>query len=227
VESRVRENFTHGLVGEVMPMRKLFKRRGFTLIELLVVVAIIGILVSTLLPALSKAKAHAKTIACSNNEKHFGIAINMYCDDNFNYYQDNYAPSIGGFGYWQKFSFLGPYLKPDLETGYNVDYYFPCPSASPNEVYYSNHWYYAMHGSLRLQKRSMIKRPAARGIFLDSQQRKFFTSLIYLDGVTDPGQSAVYRHNNGLNLLFADGHVEYYRRDDLLANRLTLFDFTN
>ena len=41
-ESRVRENFMHGLVGEV----KLIRRRGFTLIELLVVIAIIGILMS-------------------------------------------------------------------------------------------------------------------------------------------------------------------------------------
>ena len=41
-ESRVRENFMHGLVGEVKPVR----RRGFTLIELLVVISIIGILSS-------------------------------------------------------------------------------------------------------------------------------------------------------------------------------------
>ena len=45
-ESRVRENFMHGLVGEV----KLIRRRSFTLIELLVVIAIIGILTSILLP---------------------------------------------------------------------------------------------------------------------------------------------------------------------------------
>lgn len=32
-ESRVSEKFTHGLVGEVKPVRKSTTRRGFTLIE--------------------------------------------------------------------------------------------------------------------------------------------------------------------------------------------------
>lgn len=45
-ESRVRENFTHGLVYEAKPnpLLRSGTRKGFTLIELLVVVAIIGFL---------------------------------------------------------------------------------------------------------------------------------------------------------------------------------------
>ncbi|MCH2204727.1 MAG: prepilin-type N-terminal cleavage/methylation domain-containing protein [Lentisphaerales bacterium] len=54
---------------------------NFTLIELLVSIAIIGILTSITLPAISKAREEGKRAFCKNNLKQNGYAINIYADD--------------------------------------------------------------------------------------------------------------------------------------------------
>lgn len=54
------------------------EKKAFTLIELLVVVSIIALLVSILLPALGKAREHAKQVVCSTHLNQIGAAINLY-----------------------------------------------------------------------------------------------------------------------------------------------------
>jgi len=57
-------------------------RQGFTLIELLVVIAIIALLMSILMPALSRVKDQAKAAACLSNLHQWAVMWSMYAEAN-------------------------------------------------------------------------------------------------------------------------------------------------
>ena len=72
-------------------MQKITKNsnKGFTLIELLVVIAIIALLLSILMPALSKVKEQAKIVVCTSNLSQAGKGVYTYATE-----FDGYLPPM-------------------------------------------------------------------------------------------------------------------------------------
>jgi len=64
---------------------RLRNRPAFTLVELLVVIGIIALLISILLPALSKAKAQANNVKCLSNVRQLAMACKLFAADHQRY----------------------------------------------------------------------------------------------------------------------------------------------
>jgi prepilin-type N-terminal cleavage/methylation domain-containing protein/prepilin-type processing-associated H-X9-DG protein len=199
--------------------------RIFTLIELLVVIAIISILASMLLPALKAARDMAKRTSCANGLKQFGIAFSAYEGD-FNEWFPRSAEvddgtSTGTMKQWDMM--MAEYI------GY--DYYqlgkpnlFHCPAAEYTVLggtppHRSRG--YAMNGNLvkeysgQLFLGKITKVPYPSKLTLLAEINYQGAEHIVgghasnLEYILECNKYRQFRHNNGMNVLFTDAHVDW------------------
>jgi prepilin-type N-terminal cleavage/methylation domain-containing protein/prepilin-type processing-associated H-X9-DG protein len=216
--------------------------RGFTLIELLVVIAIIAVLMAILMPALNRAREQGRRAACLSNLKQLNLAWSMYADGNddrlVNGDTGEYSIHPNEKSWVLKDYTTGTTLQQKRDAIVNGALY---PYTQTTKLYKCQTvgfgaGYQAASQTLRtysvadamnckdwpdmkavmLKKRTDIKSPAFRIVFLD-------------DGGTNPsamGGWTVYtnqeswwdpppvRHGDGTNFSFADGHSDYHKWKD-------------
>jgi len=142
------------------------KRSGFTLIELLVVIAIIAVLMSILMPALSKAKLQAKNVICLSYLHQWALAVSMYANDNKSAFPSGSGGTTGG---WAWMEMLRPY--------YNDDRILMCPMATK----VVNNYDYAAGGTFHVWNPGTVQEPLYGSYGLNGWLSK-----------PEPGQSSIF-----------------------------------
>ncbi len=215
------------------------RSRAFTLIELLVVVAIIAILASMLLPALSKARDKARQAVCQNLLKQQGQGWHLYCDDFDGYFPEVTAPNP----FWSWPNLVKPYLggkydttTVDAKIRENSKLYL-CPQdetplklagpwPGPVLPYVYTMVSYAADQSMcdwtfTPRKIDAVPNTSNTLMLTDANYFRFAgyegnaaTGHWLYDSFTKLDDVAESRHSGGVNVLFVDGHVQGVKRID-------------
>ncbi|MBU0607012.1 MAG: DUF1559 domain-containing protein [Armatimonadetes bacterium] len=190
-------------------------RRGFTLIELLVVIAIIAILAAILFPVFAKAREKARQSACLSNLKQIGLACHMYCED---YDGLNVRAYYGGPVVLRWHQAVAPYMKNtdllrcltskqlvDPYSGLYMSYGMNTFNFDPGV--YPSFWYGPDD--------SEVADPSGTIFITDSAHPTDTTQGSYYVGggatFAEPVTRVGYRHNDGFNSLFYDGHAKWLK----------------
>ncbi len=202
-------------------------RFRFTLIELLVVVAIIAILASLLLPALSQARAMAKSTQCINKLKQMGMGCAMYIGEWDGYFLDGspcpmLPEAIHPYQPYNWMRRLAEYLSlPDknrLKPVEDKAKTFTCPQEPAGEFngnYPSWHinQFIASFGSPgsfkadRPRKADSITLPSAKVYFGGGTINSAFYHGFFYPSYLTTGQLEMRHPGSKVNILFVDLHA--------------------
>lgn len=205
------------------PAQRVTCRRAFTLIELLVVIAIIAILAAMLLPALASAKQRAWATTCVSNLRQISLGMKLYADDNRDYY-----PESGGLIPWTNTtSTAGTSWMEQIYPYIGTTNVYHCPANMLVPVDRQS-WFNYFNG---VRAAYVAAGDQEASVF---NSRIMFPSAYVLSGDTldfevedsdkdDYTQNCVggaangapwedwQAHNGGQNILFADGHAQWYK----------------
>jgi len=214
----------------------LRSKPGFTLVELLVVIAILAILASLLLPALSAGKARALTTSCLNNQRQLGLAWTLYASEAGGRLPLNLDSVVNGIhrsppGSWVTGSArwdadpatitratLFPYAQSIKIYHCPADHSCLVGTSTPRLRSVSLSIYMAGDDCVSnfmvypLMKFSEIRHPSQSLTFLDEDENGINNGgFLYASKIDEWLDTPARRHQDGLVLVFADNHTEYWK----------------
>jgi len=188
------------------------RTRGFTLIELLVVIAIIAILAAILFPVFAKAREKARQSSCQSNCKQIGLAVMQYAQD----YDERTPRHCDNAGASASDDCWGKVIQPYIKN----TQVFICPSASANTATAGNYGWNIRGCDWR--SLGQFVHPAETIMVADhiapGESPSYGGGYIRAPNCCGSGNPLTgqqfslisSRHNDGANVVFADGHVKWY-----------------